>query len=598
MFSLRVVITTACSRGPRKLVHYSRHFSKSYLLKTTPVTLWRSQPLLGQLASVKRCLQRCHLSARGLSGEATGHVVSSSYPDVHIPVDQHLAEFVLQDFDQYGDNVALVDGPTGRSYTFSELKDLIRRLSSALTRLGFKQQDVLALYAPNLPEYAIVLFAVTAVGGIMTTVNPLYTVGELTNQLTHSRAQYIVTIADFAENARKAKSNCPDVKDIYIIGGTAEGCKQLSDLLADDGSAMPTDVKIDPQEDIAILPYSSGTTGLPKGVMLTHYNIIANLCQNRVEGIMLLDPQEECLIGQLPFFHIYGLVVILFNCLLQGVKLVTVPRFEPESFLGCVQNYKVTRILTVPPVAVFLAKHPIVDNYDLSLIKEVFCGAAPMGTEITMALMDRLKIPNHRQGYGLTETSPIVTIGREGVFVPGSFGILVPNTKAKVIDTETGEAVGPGDDGELCVLGPQVMKGYLNNPEATASTINQEGWLLTGDIVRYDEDGNFYAVDRVKELIKYKGFQVAPAELESVLLGHPGVQDAAVIGLPDEVAGELPKAFVVKKADDVTEKDIVDFVAEKVAPYKKLRGGVAFVGEIPKTPSGKILRRLLKDMKD
>eukprot|EP00058_Branchiostoma_floridae_P018912 XP_002604401.1 hypothetical protein BRAFLDRAFT_280542 [Branchiostoma floridae] len=365
---------------------------------------------------------------------------------------------------------------------------------------------------------------------------------------------------------------------------------------------MPADVKIDPSEDIAILPYSSGTTGLPKGVMLTHYNIIANLCQNRcamaVPRILLLEPREECLIGQLPFFHIYGLVVILFNCLMQGVRLVTVPRFEPEAFLECVQNYKVTRILTVPPVAVFLAKHPIVDSYDLSLIKEVFCGAAPMGTEITMALMDRLKIPNHRQGYGLTETSPIVTIGREGVFVPGSFGILVPNTKAKVVDTETGEAVGPGEDGELCVLGPQVMKGYLDNPEATASTINPEGWLLTGDIVRYDEDGNFYAVDRVKELIKYKGFQVAPAELESVLLGHPGVQDAAVIGLPDEVAGELPKAFVVKKVDDVTEKDITDFVAERVAPYKKLRGGVAFVGEIPKTPSGKILRRLLKDMKE
>ncbi|XP_078590150.1 putative 4-coumarate--CoA ligase 1 [Branchiostoma floridae x Branchiostoma japonicum] len=596
MFSLRVVLSTVSSRSPRKLLQSSRIFSKSHLLKT-PLA-WRSQSLLGQLASVKRCLQRSQVSARCLSGEAADHIVHSSYADVTIPEDQHLTEFVLKDFDQYGDNVAIVDGPTGRSYTFSELKDLIRRLSSALTRLGFKQQDVLALYAPNLPEYAIVLFAVTAVGGIITTVNPLYTVGELTNQLTHSNAQYLVTVAEFAENARKAKSNCPDVKDIYVIGGTAEGCKPLSDLLADDGSAVPEDVKIDPREDIAILPYSSGTTGLPKGVMLTHYNIIANLCQNRVKGILLLDPREECLIGQLPFFHIYGLVVILFNCLMQGVRLVTVPRFEPEAFLGCVQNYKVTRILTVPPVAVFLAKHPIVDSYDLSLIKEVFCGAAPMGTEITMALMDRLKIPNHRQGYGLTETSPIVTIGREGVFVPGSFGILVPNTKAKVIDTETGEAVGPGEDGELCVLGPQVMKGYLDNPEATASTINPEGWLLTGDIVRYDKDGNFYAVDRVKELIKYKGFQVAPAELESVLLGHPGVQDAAVIGLPDDVAGELPKAFVVKKADNVTEKDITDFVAERVAPYKKLRGGVEFVGQIPKTPSGKILRRLLKDMKD
>ncbi|XP_019642431.1 PREDICTED: probable 4-coumarate--CoA ligase 3 isoform X2 [Branchiostoma belcheri] len=596
MFPVRVVLTTVSFRGQRKLLQTSRHFSKSCLLKTSQV--WRSNAYLGQLASVKRCLQRCHLSARGLSGAAADRIVHSSYPDVHIPDKQHLTEFVLKDFDQYGDNVAMVDGPTGRSYTFSELKDLIRRLSSALTRLGFKQQDVLALYSPNLPEYAIVLFAVTALGGIVTTVNPLYTVGELTNQVTHSGAQYIVTIADFAENARKAKSNCPNVKDIYIIGGTAEGCKPLSDLLADDGSAMPSDVKIDPHEDIAMLPYSSGTTGLPKGVMLTHYSIIANLCQNLVKGVMLLDREEECLIGQLPFFHIYGLVVILFNCLMQGVRLVTVPRFEPESFLACVQNYKVTRILTVPPVAVFLAKHPIVDNYDLSLIKEVFCGAAPMGTEITMALMDRLKIPNHRQGYGLTETSPIVTIGREGVFVPGSFGVLVPNTKAKVIDTETGEAVGPGEDGELCVLGPQVMKGYYNNPEATANTIDPDGWLRTGDIVRYDEDGNFYAVDRVKELIKYKGFQVAPAELEAVLLGHPGVQDAAVIGLPDDVAGELPKAFIVKKSDAVTEKDITDFVTERVAPYKKLRGGVVFIGEIPKTPSGKILRRMLKDVKE
>ncbi|XP_035686649.1 4-coumarate--CoA ligase 1-like [Branchiostoma floridae] len=382
-----------------------------------------------------------------------------------------------------------------------------------------------------------------------------------------------------------SKRRCRDVPE----------CRSFSELLEGDGSTFPAAVPVNVTEDVAVLPYSSGTTGLPKGVVLTNNNIVANLRQIIHKGMLEFNRQEDCLIAQLPFFHIYGMVAVLSNCLRQGVKIVTIPRFEPELYLRVIQDYKVTRVMMVPPIALFLSKHPLVDQYDLSHVKDLMCAAAPMGRNLTMALRDRLNPQSLRQGYGLTETSPVTHLCMEDEFAPGAVGIIIPNTEIKVIHTETEEALGEGQDGEICVRGPQVMKGYLNNPEATAGCIDADGWFHTGDIGHYDDKGYFFIVDRLKELIKYKGLQVAPADLEAVLLGHPGVQDVAVIGLADEEAGEVPKAFVVKKTDDVTEQEIVDYVAGKVAPFKKLRGGVEFVNEIPKSASGKILRRTLRD---
>ncbi|XP_072050904.1 uncharacterized protein [Amphiura filiformis] len=350
-------------------------------------------------------------------------------------------------------------------------------------------------------------------------------------------------------------------------------------------------------DDVAFLLYSSGTTGLPKGVMLTHRNIVSNTFNTlNTPGAASFTPYVDCGLAVLPFYHVYGCVTISLASLKIGVKLVTLPQFEPEVFLKTIQDHKITIGYLVPPLVVFLTKHPMVDNYDLSSLKDVMCGAAPLGGELAAAFKKRLNLSYVRQGYGLTETSSPLTVGKRGITSPASAGVLLINTEAKIVDPLSGKSLPPGGQGELWARGPQIMKGYLKNPEATANCIDAEGWFHTGDIGYFAEDGQLFVVDRLKELIKYKGSQVAPAELEELLLTNPAVADAAVIGIPDEEAGELPKAFVVLKGtEQVTEEDIAKFVAGKVAPQKKLRGGVEFLETIPKSASGKILRRQLRD---
>jgi acyl-CoA synthetase (AMP-forming)/AMP-acid ligase II len=296
----------------------------------------------------------------------------------------------------------------------------------------------------------------------------------------------------------------------------------------------------------------------------------------------------------LPLFHIYGLVVVLNMGLYTGATVVTMPRFELESFLKAVQDYDVSLAHIVPPIVLSLSKNPIVDNYKLPKLKTLFSGAAPLGEELTRACMDRLGC-SVRQGYGMTETSPVTHSSPAPPFPVkfGSVGVPAPNTECKIIDLETGESLGPNQRGEVCVRGPQIMMGYLNNPEATAQTIDADKWLHTGDIGYADDDGHFFIVDRAKELIKYKGFQVPPAELEAVLLTHPCVADAAVIPYPDDEAGEVPKGILVLR-EQIEPEAILEFVAERVAPHKRIRY-LEFVDKIPKSPSGKILRRVLVD---
>jgi acyl-CoA synthetase (AMP-forming)/AMP-acid ligase II len=326
--------------------------------------------------------------------------------------------------------------------------------------------------------------------------------------------------------------------------------------------------------------------------MLTHHNLVANIRQ--MEGLCYFY-ETDTLICVLPLFHIYGLVVVLNMGLYSGSTIVTMPRFDLESFLKAVQDYNVSLAHLVPPIVLALSKHPVVDNYKLPNLKTIFSGAAPLGEDLTRACMNRLGI-NIRQGYGMTETSPVThsSPAPPAIAKFGSVGVPAPNTECKVIDLETGEPLGPGERGEVCVRGPQIMKGYLNNPEATAQTIDADGWLHTGDIGYADEDGHFFIVDRAKELIKYKGFQVPPAELEAILLTHPCVCDAAVIPYPDDEAGEVPKGIVVLR-EPAAPESILEFVAERVAPHKRIRH-LEFVDKIPKSPSGKILRRVLVDM--
>jgi len=356
------------------------------------------------------------------------------------------------------------------------------------------------------------------------------------------------------------------------------------------------DVKIDSRQDIAALPFSSGTTGLSKGVMLTHYNIIANTCQLKFRGF---DPvvADDVSLLVLPLFHIYGLVVIGLNGLRTGNTILVMSAFEPNHFLDSVQRYRVTFMYVAPPIVVFLTKFPGVDQYDFSSLRGMLTGAAPIGEETIKACMKRLKLGMFVQGYGMTELSPVSHCIFAWTEKYQSVARLVPNTECLIADAESKRSCGPNELGEIWIRGPQVMKGYINNPEATAATIDENGFLHTGDVGYYDQDGDYYVVDRLKELIKVKGFQVPPAELEALILTHPKVKDCAVVPFPDEESGEIPRAFVVVKPGEILlEQEIIQYVSERVSVHKRVKM-ISFIQEIPKSPSGKILRRLLKDIK-
>ena len=515
-------------------------------------------------------------------------IIRSPFPDVTIP-EVPFTEFVYQRAQALADKPALIDGPSGRTLTFGQLAGAIRLVAASLAQRGMKKGDVFAIYSPNLPEYAVAFHAVATLGGIVTTVNPLYTVYELTHQLQDAGASYLLTIPQFMANAQEA-AKAAGIKEIFVFG-EAEGATPFASLLKSDGQVPP--VQIDPHKDLVVLPYSSGTTGLPKGVMLTHYNLTANIAQAaNIPKTETSVVESDVVMGILPFFHIYGMVVIMNYALHVGATVVTMPRFDMEQFLSMIQQYRITYANLVPPIVLGLAKHPLVDKYDLSSLRTIISGAAPLGAEVEAACHKRLNCVVS-QGYGMTEASP-VTHFRTDVHVPNkaaSVGPCIPNTECKIVDIVTGEGLGPKQEGEVWIRGPQVMQGYLNNPTASANTVDRDGWLHTGDIGYVDEDGYFYIVDRLKELIKYKGFQVAPAELEATLLGHPAIADAAVIGIADEEAGEVPKAFIVLKGEATTDS-ILAFMAERVAPYKKIRE-IEIVTQIPKSSSGKILRRVL-----
>jgi acyl-CoA synthetase (AMP-forming)/AMP-acid ligase II len=515
-------------------------------------------------------------------------IFRSPLPNIDVP-DLSMTDFLFEHTAERRDEPALIDGPSGRKLTFGQLQSAVRHAAKGLAERGLHKGDVLALYSPNLPEYAIAFNGMARIGGINTTINPLYTPEELRRQLDDSKAKILITVPALLDKAREACEGST-VEDI-IVFGEAEGTIPFDALLDNDG--VPPDVSIDPAKDIVALPYSSGTTGLQKGVMLTHRNIVANIAQTLAGFEGGMGPTDVC-IGVLPFFHIYGLVIVLSLALRAGARVVTMPRFDLEQFLGLIQDHRVTVAHLVPPIVLALSKHPAVDQHDLSSLRWIMSAAAPLGEGLTAQCRARLGCMII-QGYGLTELSPcshVIPVVPERI-KPGSVGPTVPSTESKIVDPTDERELGPNETGEIWVRGPQVMEGYLGNPEATSACLDDDGWLRTGDIGYADEDGYFYIVDRMKELIKYKGLQVAPAEIEALLLTHPEVADVAVIPKPDEEAGEVPKAFIVAKTD-IEPQTIMDFVAEHVAPYKKVRE-VEFVDHIPKSPSGKILRRVLVD---
>jgi acyl-CoA synthetase (AMP-forming)/AMP-acid ligase II len=509
-------------------------------------------------------------------------IIRSASPDVAL-TDLTITQRVFEGVDP--NRTILIDGPTGRSLTGAQFIAGVKAVAGGLTARGHGAGKCMALMAPNLPEYCIAFHAMAWAGGTVTTINPTYTAHEVNFQLQDAGADILVTVAMFAETAREAIKGTK-VREIVVIDDAPEGCLSLSDLM---GPPMKNQYPIDVVEHVVALPYSSGTTGLPKGVMLTHRNLVVNIDQAMANTDV--DP-GELTVAFLPLFHIYGLEVLMNIYLAAGGGLVTMPRFDLEQFLTLVEKHRTPRLWIVPPVALALAKHPLVDRFDLSHIVQINSAAAPLGADVSEAMGKRLGT-TATQGYGMTELSPVSHVSRPERSRPGASGLTIPNTECRIVDPETLQDLPIGQNGELWVRGPQVMKGYLNNPRATADTIVEGGWLRTGDIAHFDEDGFLYITDRLKELIKVKGFQVAPAELEALLVTHPDIADAAVIGIPDADAGEVPMAFITS-ANPPSLADVQVFLAPEIAHYKQIKR-LHVMDAIPKSASGKILRRVLRE---
>jgi acyl-CoA synthetase (AMP-forming)/AMP-acid ligase II len=510
-------------------------------------------------------------------------IFRSPYPDTDLP-NTSITPLVMRHADRLANKPALIDALTGRQLTFRELRDAIGRAAAGLHDHGVRQGDVVAIYAPNSIEYVIAFHAIATLGATVSTVNPLYLTEELSRQLIQHDARFLIAAEELLDRAEEAAAQA-QVREIFVIGATRRHIS-FSTLLASRG--RPPEVHIDPQNDVVALLCSSGTTGIPKGVMLTHSALVAMALLPEAAGEF---SEQDVVPAHLPLFHAFGVLTTLTSCLASGLTSVILPRFDFAQYLQLIQDYRVTRTFAAPPILVQLAKNPIVDDYDLSSLKFITCGAAPLSAEIENQVRDRIGC-TVKQGFGMTELAPS-HLGPNDIppSKQGSVGVCIPNTESMIVDLETHLPLSPGQTGEIWIRGPLAMKGYLNDPAATAATKDNDGWIHTGDIGYVDEDGYFYVVDRLKELIKYKAYQVAPAELEAVLLSHPAVADAAVVRSPDEEAGEVPKAFVVLKST-ATEDELIGYVAERVAPYKKVRR-VEFIDVIPKSATGKLLRRVL-----
>ncbi|VFQ58473.1 unnamed protein product [Cuscuta campestris] len=528
------------------------------------------------------------------------HIFRSKYPSVQVPDDMTLPDFVLHNIEPYTNNVALVDSTTGKEYTYGQVLRDIRRFAKALRSLGLRKGRVVVVVLPNVAEYAIIALGIMAAGGVISGANPASHSSELKKQVEVADAKLLVTDAP----------TCHKVKDLGIpvivvdeeqVQGTInwDELLQAADRASND-LTIPED-EVVKQSDLCALPFSSGTTGVSKGVMLTHRNVVANLCSS----LFSVGPEligNVVILGLIPFFHIYGLVGICCATMRNKGRVVVMRRYELGAFLDALITHEVNFAPIVPPIILGLVKNPIVDTYDLTKLKlkSIMTAAAPLAPEILNEFQKKFPDVQVQEAYGMTEHSCITLTHGDprmdhAIAKKNSVGFILPNLEVKFIDPESGLSLPKNTPGEICVRSQCVMKGYYNNECETALTIDKDGWLHTGDIGYIDDDGDIFIVDRIKELIKFKGFQVAPAELEATLLSHPSVEDAAVVGLPDEEAGEIPAACVVLShgAKD-TGEDIKNYVASCVAHYKRVRV-LQFVDTIPKSPSGKIMRRLIKE---
>ncbi|XP_076939749.1 4-coumarate--CoA ligase 2-like [Bidens hawaiensis] len=523
-------------------------------------------------------------------------IFRSKLPDIYIPNHLPLHSYCFEHINKFTHQPCLIDGATGDEYTYADVELTSRKVSSSLHKLGINKGDVIMILLPNSKEFVFAFLGASYIGAVSTMANPFFTPAEIVKQARASDAKIIITQSAHVPKVREFASE-NSVK-LVCIDADVEGCLQFSELMSGDANELP-EVDVAP-DDVVALPYSSGTTGLPKGVMLTHKGLVTSVAQ-QVDGDNpnLWIHSEDVLMCVLPLFHIYSLNSILLCGLRAGAAILIMQKFDIVPFLELIQKYKVTIGPFVPPIVLTIAKNvEVVDKYDLSSIRTVMSGAAPLGKELEDTV--RAKFPNAKlgQGYGMTEAGPVLAMCLAFAKEPfeiksGACGTVVRNAEMKIADPDTGASLPRNQRGEICIRGDQIMKGYLNDPEATKRTI-VDGWLHTGDIGYIDDDDELFIVDRLKELIKYKGFQVAPAELEALLLTHPDISDAAVVPMADENAGEVPVAFVVKaNGSTITEADVKQFVSKQVVFYKRINR-VFFIEAIPKSPSGKILRKDLR----
>ncbi|XP_057660898.1 uncharacterized protein LOC130896667 isoform X1 [Diorhabda carinulata] len=524
-------------------------------------------------------------------------------PELERIIDSSLGDLLLLVLKTFEDNVLQVEAETGEELSAALILKRSIKLARWFTSIGIQKGDSISINSENRLEFCLVPVATLFVGAIFAPLNPDYTPLELKHVLNLSKPKLI-----FCSNKTidKMVSILPDHPyiDKLVLFGNVESKQQNvtkfqdiiknadSEEIDDNYKSVPLDIK----NTVATILCSSGTTGFPKGVMCTHDNMAAyvDISRSIMGDIVENDDPSDAMMGLIPFFHSFGFMLMFLN-LLRGKKMVVLGKFKPKIFLESIEKFKVARMIVPPPVLLFLLKSPMVKNYDLSSIKEMRSGAAPMGKDMERELKEKFNVHHVSQGYGMTETTLGVLVSPPGKSKIGSCGKIVPGMMAKVID-DFGNPLPAYKEGEICFKGPLIMKGYVGDPKSTESTIDKDGWLHTGDVAYYDSDGYFFIVDRIKELIKYKAYQVAPAELEALLLTHPAIQDSAVIGLPNEEAGELPLAFIVQKPNKkITEQEVEKFVEDNVSPQKRLRGGVIFLNEIPRNPTGKILRRVLRE---
>ncbi|KAF5302853.1 hypothetical protein FQA39_LY02033 [Lamprigera yunnana] len=534
-------------------------------------------------------------------------IIRSLLPDVEIP-NVTIPEFMFEKFNKYPHKVAIECGITGRKYTFEEVLIKSKKLDKVLRKI-FKliPGDIVAILLPNVPEYPICVFGCLQANIVVTTINPNYTPDEISKQLLDTNPKAIITLGTlYSVVTTSLRITNQKIPIISIKSKETEalpiGAINFHELLNE--VINIDDIPEAKATDVALLPYSSGTTGLPKGVQLTHRNVVANICQRNHPSIKITlettETHQDVIPAILPFFHVYGLNIILFTYIRALSKIVTIPKFTPEVFFDILKTHRPHVLLTAPPIVNFITSHPDVQQKYFQSVRLAICGASPLSAKDEGRFIS--KVGSHvtvKQGYGLTETSPAVLLlsnraKENGIY--GSIGELIPNTEIKLINKDNDYVLKPNEAGELLVKGPQLMKGYYNRPEENKNAF-LDGFFKTGDLLYFDENNFFFILGRLKELIKVKGFQVAPAELEDILRTHPDVLDAAVIGVNHPKYGEVPRAYIVPKSNHKIRTDhVLEYIAQQVVDYKRLVGGVAILDSIPKNSAGKIMRNELKQL--